>query len=262
MSAALKAGGRLVLKVGGAILDDAAKRAAFAASVARVIEELDASVVVVHGGGAQLSRQCERLGIDVQRNDRGLRITDEATLAAAVQVLAGEVNAALVTALSAASVAAIGMTGADAGLMKARRLDASLGAVGEVESVSAAVLDRLSHAGFVPVVATLAPELPETSGSSAAGSATAGSGGSSLLNVNADAAVAPIAAAYDADAVLFLSDVAAVLNGPVLESAEPLESLSPASAKELEASGALGGGMIPKVDAALAAVNALPNALV
>ncbi|MFT5731552.1 MAG: acetylglutamate kinase [Planctomycetota bacterium] len=235
---------RVLVKIGGSVLDDPVTRARFAASVAEAVHELFLDVVIVHGGGAQLSRHQERLGLEVKRNDRGLRITDPETAVAAVQVLGGEVNAALVSALAAASVRSIGLTCADGGLASARVLDPALGSVGEITSVDASVLVDLTAARFVPVIATVAPDEADALGAR-------------FLNVNADAAVAPIARAWGAEAVLFLSDVAAVLDGD-----RTVTSLSPEGAARLEKRGVLQGGMIPKVEAALAAAIALPSTLV
>lgn len=230
---------RIVMKVGGAIVDDTKARAAFAESVAEVVTA-GAQIVLVHGGGVQLTRHQEALGLKVQRDARGLRVTNPATAKAAVQVLGGEVNADLVAALVHAGVRAVGLTGADAGLMTVKPLDPALGCVGEVECVSAAVLRDLASAGFVSIIATVAPHREF-----------------GFLNVNADSAVAPIAAAFDAHDVLFLSDV------PCVRGADgALESLSESEATKLEAEGVLAGGMIPKVDAALAAAKALPQSRV
>ncbi|MEL6903853.1 MAG: acetylglutamate kinase [Planctomycetota bacterium] len=227
------------MKVGGAVLEEPASRARFAASV-RAAVDAGLAPLVVHGGGVQLTRLAASLGLETERVD-GLRVTSHAMARAALQALAGEVNGELVAALSGAGVRALGVTGADAGLMRASVLDPALGLVGEVSNVDATVLDDLIGAGFVPVVATLAPS-PE-----------------GFLNVNADDAVAPLARAADASAALFLSDVAHVLG----ESGEPLDALGPARAEALRANGTIAGGMVPKVAAALSAAQGLgPGATV
>ncbi len=235
---------RVLVKIGGAALDDPTLRGRFASSVRDAIDSLGVDIAVVHGGGPQLSRFQEQLGIEVKRNDRGLRITGPETARAAVCVLGGEVNAALVSSLTAASVRSIGLTCADGGLATARVFDPALGAVGEIVAVDPSVIEDLASAGFVPVIATLASDPAEPLGGR-------------FLNVNADAAVAPIAAAWGADAVLFLSDVAGVLCG-----GKHVSSLDAAGAAHLESTGTLHGGMIPKVEAAIAATAALPGALV
>ncbi len=228
---------RLVVKVGGAILDSQDAREAFAASVSAA-QARGQSVVVIHGGGAQVSRLTDALGLPAKRV-RGLRVTDEPTALAAVQVLRGQVNAELTAALVAQGVTALGLSGIDAGLFEVRQLDPELGQVGEVVRVNAKVLKVLLSHGFTPVIATMAAK------------------GGAFYNVNADAAVAPVAAAMQADAVLFLSDVSHVLDGK-----EPIFELSPPSARGLMDSGVIQGGMIPKVEAALDAARALTGSLV
>lgn len=232
---------RLVVKVGGAILDSVDAREAFAASVAAA-QARGQSVIVIHGGGAQVSRLTDALGLPAKRV-RGLRVTDEPTALAAVQVLRGQVNAELTAALVAQGVTAIGLSGIDAGLFEVRQLDSELypglGQVGEVVRVKAKVLKVLLAHGFTPVIATMAAK------------------DGAFYNVNADAAVAPVAAAMNADAVLFLSDVSHVLDGK-----EPIFKLSAPSARGLMDSGVIQGGMIPKVEAALDAARALSGSLV
>jgi len=225
---------RVLVKVGGRVLDDAECRAAFAASVAAAVAA-GHDVVVVHGGGAQLTRLAERLGLGAEERVDGLRVTGPEQLRAALQALAGEVNADLVLALGAAGVRAIGVTGADGGLMRATQRDPRLGLVGDVAAVDGSVVDDLVGAGFSPVVATLAP--------SPLG----------FLNVNADGAVAPLAAAAGADAVLFLSDVPHVRG----EGDAALDSIDASEAARLRAAGVIAGGMIPKVEAGLAAAAAV-----
>ena len=231
---------RILVKVGGAILDDAGTRARFAASVAAA-RERGQEVVVIHGGGAQVSRLTDALGLEPRRV-RGLRVTDDGTARAVLQVLGGEVNAVLVAALQRAGVPAVGLTGADGGLFKAGVVDPALGHVGAVDEVNPEVLTALGAAGYVPVVATVTPRPDDVD---------------VFLNVNADMAVAPIAQAWGADAVLFLSDVPHVRDG-----AERIPHLDGASASALEASGVIAGGMIPKVEAAVAAAEARPAATV
>lgn len=238
---------RIVIKIGGAALEEPAPRAAFARAVAS-IRAAGADVVVVHGGGNQVGRLSERLGLPTKRV-AGLRVTDAATAEVVLAVLGGEVARKLAAALVAAGVPALSLTGADAGLFSARRLvhpDADLGYVGEVRHVDGDVLQRLSAAGFVPLVASVAPD------------ADADADDDCFLNINADHAVAPLAAAFGADAVLFLSDVPGVLDA----SRARLAELTPEATRTLVHEGVISGGMLPKVDAALAAAAANPSALV
>ncbi|MEM7203095.1 MAG: acetylglutamate kinase [Planctomycetota bacterium] len=233
---------RLVVKVGGAGLRGAASRAEFATAVARA-GEAGHQLVLVHGGGPQIRAMAERLGVP-QRDADGLRITDDATVEVVTAVLGGTVNKALVLALHGAGVAAVGLCGADGGTVQVRRHQPDgrdLGHVGEVSEVRPQLLELLLGAGYVPVLAPLAPLLPGAAGDP-----------SQLHNVNADAAAAPIARALNADALLFLTDVPA-LRGP---GGERLARIDPAGAARLRADGVLGGGMVPKTDAALAAARA------
>ena len=123
-----------------AILDDAGTRARFAASVGAA-RASGHEVVVIHGGGAQVSRLTDALGL-VPRRVRGLRVTDDGTARAVLQVLGGEVNAVLVAALQGAGVPAVGLTGADGGLFKAGVVDPVLGHVGAVEAHAAVTVER------------------------------------------------------------------------------------------------------------------------
>ena len=224
---------KIVVKVGGAILDDPAARTAFAKSVA-ACRESGSSLVIVHGGGAQISRLTEALGIVAQRVD-GLRVTDAATALATVQALRGEVNSSLTAALVREGVRALGISGVDAGLIHATRVDQALGFVGKARSADSKVLRDLAGNGFTPVVATVA-DSPD-----------------GFLNINADAAVAAVAEAFSADAVLFLSDVEHVRGPGADGSGERIARIDPLSAKTLVQNDVIVGGMLPKVEAALEA---------
>lgn len=218
---------RIVVKVGGAILDDVATRTVFAKSVADC-REAGTSLVIVHGGGAQISRLTEALGIVAERVD-GLRVTDAATALATVQALRGEVNSSLTASLVREGVRALGISGVDAGLIHATRARESLGFVGRALSADSRVLRDLTGSGFTPVVATVA-DSPD-----------------GFLNINADAAVAAIAEAFRADAVLFLSDVEHVRG----KTGGRIPEIDPGSAKALAGDEVIVGGMLPKVAAAL-----------
>lgn len=195
--------------------------------------------VVVHGGGVLISDWLSRHGVET-RFERGLRVTDAPTLEVVVAVLAGLINKQLVAALAAAGGRAAGLSGADGGLLRARRADEPLGYVGEVADVDTRPLLDLLEDGFVPVVAPIALEWEEES--------TTGQ----LLNVNADTAAGAIAAALTARSLVFLTDVPGIRDG----SGETLGSLSPGRAEELTESGVIQGGMLPKVEACLRAAGA------
>jgi acetylglutamate kinase len=231
---------RLVVKVGGAQLEEKEARAHFARAVARARED-GHQVVVVHGGGDQIRSFAERLALPQSYRD-GLRVTDAATAEVVTAVLAGLVNKHLVAELGAAGVPAVGLCGADASCLQVERhapAGHDLGYVGAVCRVDTALLEQLLRAGYVPVVATVAPLAPDAEGAR-----------DHLYNVNADLAAGPLARALAADALLFLTDVPGVLD----EGRRLVARLSRAEADRLRAGGVLEGGMVPKVAAAQAAL--------
>ena len=197
-------------------------------------------VVVVHGGGPQIDAELAAHGIVSKRVD-GLRVTDAATLAVTERVLCGEVNKSLVRAFLRRGAPAVGISGEDAGLVRARpmlsRDGAPLGFVGHVAAIEPKILTTLLDAGFLPVVAPVAVD--ETS-------ATA-------LNVNADTTAGAIAGALGADAFLIVTDVARVR----LDVNDPNSGIARMTAgdaaRHLE-SGLFTGGMRPKIESALFAL--------
>ncbi|HXK34485.1 MAG TPA: acetylglutamate kinase [Dehalococcoidia bacterium] len=224
----------IVVKVGGSTLGSHDTSLADVAALRRS----GRSVVVVHGGGAAISSWLERVGVKAEFV-RGLRVTDAAALEVVVGVLAGVVNKTLVAGLSALGAPALGLSGADSLILQARRFDEALGFVGEVSRVNPFPLQELLRLGYVPVVAPIAIEAE-------------GEGGAQLLNTNADTAAGAIAAALGAARLVFLTDVGGVMDGDK----NVLPRLSPAEARALIASGVAGGGMIPKLEAAIAAAAA------
>lgn len=203
-----------------------------AASVAWLARAAPPGTVVVHGGGNEVAEWSRRLGIEPREQD-GLRVTDAATLDVAVAVLGGLVNTRLVAALGAGGRSAVGLTGADGRMLRLRRRDRSLGAVGEVTAADSGLLDTLIAAGSLPVVASigLGPD-------------------GDLLNVNADEAAGAIAAARRG-LLLLCTDVAGVeLDGVVVE------QLGAAQAEQMLADGSASAGMRPKLRAALVAARA------
>jgi acetylglutamate kinase len=195
--------------------------------------------VIVHGGGALISDWLSRHRVET-RFERGLRVTDAATLEVVVAVLAGLVNKQLVAALAAAGGRAAGLSGADGGLLKAFRADESLGFVGEVADVDTRPLLDLLADGIVPVVAPIALEWEEESPTG------------QLLNVNADTAAGAVAAALKAGSLVFLTDVPGIRG----EDGKTVEGLSSEAAEGLTRAGVIEGGMIPKVEACLKAAAA------
>lgn len=214
-----------VVKVGGRLVEEAGSRAAL---VGR-LEELSGPWILVHGGGGEISRLQERLGLPVTVRN-GLRVTTEEGVRVASMVLSGWVNKRLVSDLLGGRIGAVGLSGEDGGLLRAELRDGGrLGAVGRVVSVDPAPVRALLAAGFVPVVSPLAR----------------GPGGRPL-NVNADEAAAALAVALDASELDLVSDVPGVMRGGV-----PLDELGVDEAEALRRSGEVGGGMAVKVASAL-----------
>jgi acetylglutamate kinase len=194
-------------------------------------------IVVVHGGGAAISAWLARTGIEA-KFVRGLRVTDAASLEVVVAVLAGAINTQLVAELGRLGAPAIGLSGADAGMLQARRYDDELGFVGKIERVDPGPVEELLRLGYLPVVAPIAIE--------------AGGAAAQLLNTNADTAAGELAAALRAERLVFLTDVDAVLDA----GKRPLAQLTSNEAGALIESGAAAGGMIPKLEAAIRAAAA------
>jgi acetylglutamate kinase len=222
---------QLVLKIGGNELDDPA----FVAELARVVAGLRPAPVLVHGGGKEIGVIQRALGGE-PRFVGGLRVTDEYALQAAEMVLCGLVSTRLVAALLGAGADAQGLSGVDRGLIRAERQahpEGDLGRVGRPVAVRAEVLRDLLVQAVVPVVApiSLGPE--------------------GAYNVNADEAAGAIASALEDAEVVFVTNVPGVLAGGAL-----VPRLTQAEIADLIADGTISGGMIPKVRAALTALQA------
>jgi acetylglutamate kinase len=192
--------------------------------------------LLVHGGGTLVSSWLSRLGSSV-RFHSGQRVTDAEALPVVTAVLAGLVNKELVAALQQRGVPALGLSGADGALLRARVFEPELGLVGEVTEVDVPLLRSLLAQGLLPV---LAPIALEWEGGAASGR---------LLNVNADLAAGAVAAALGARLLVLLTDVPGVLDGH----GRLKERLTAAEAARLMEAGVIGGGMLPKVEACLRA---------
>jgi len=220
-------GGAIVLKLGGRALEgDAAL-----AELARDLTALAGRAVIVHGGGAEVTAWCARLGIDA-RFEGGRRVTDEATLEVATAVLAGLANKRLVAGLRAHGVNAIGVAALDGGIARVvRHSDPALGEVGVVEAIDTSLLNALLARGLTPVIASI------------------GAWGGKLLNVNADDLAARLAPALGAEALVLLSDTPGLKLG-----GEVVPALDLAALEGALASPEVTGGMAPKLEAARTAV--------
>jgi acetylglutamate kinase len=225
-------GRTVVVKIGGAALEDQALRVQFAQDV-MLLDWVGIHVVVVHGGGKQIDAMLDRLGIEARFVD-GQRVTDFATLEVVEMVLAGSMTQQLVRLINHTGGAAVGLSGADGGLARARIADPALGRVGEITAIDRTVIDRLI-ADFIPVIAPVAT----------------GDDGRAL-NVNADVFAARLAQALCAEKLIMLTDTPGVLDATGVL----IPTLDARAAEELVARGVITGGMIPKVDNALAALAA------
>jgi len=224
---------KALIKIGGTLLDDPGSRNAIARQIARVAAS-GVAVTVVHGGGKQMTRFLEERGVK-SIFVRGLRVTTEETIDAVLKVLAGTVNTQLVAALGLAGAKAVGLTGIDSALACAEQLDAELGFVGRVVSSDPRLLDTLTGAGYIPVVACVA-----------------GGAKGEVFNVNGDSMAVAVASGFAAGRLVFLTDVPGVMNAE--EQVVPV--LTAADCRSLIDTGVATGGMQAKLNAATDAVSA------
>jgi acetylglutamate kinase len=234
----------VVVKYGGHAMGEEDLARAFARDIV-LLEQAAINPVVVHGGGPQIQSMLERLGIKSEFA-AGLRITDAAAVEVVEMVLAGSINKQIVGYINEAGGKALGLSGKDANLVVARKVrrkvvDPSshiekivdLGLVGEPETVNASVIEQLIGRDMILVLAPVA---------------TSAHGGT--LNVNADTFAGAIAGALKAKRLLLLTDVPGVLDG----SKNLVKELSVDAARRLIADGTISGGMIPKVETAIEAL--------
>jgi acetylglutamate kinase len=191
--------------------------------------------VVVHGGGPQISELMNRLGKQTEFRN-GLRVTDAETVDIARMVLVGQVNPQLVAAINVHGPLAVGLSGADAGLIVAAPRDPELGFVGDVTEVNPTIINRLLNEELIPVVATI--------GSDLAGQA---------YNINADTVAAAIAEALGAEKLVYLTDIEG-LRRDVGDAESLIRQTTPEELDALMADGTIAGGMIPKVTSCVHAV--------
>ena len=227
-------GAVVVVKYGGNAMVDPALARGVADDVV-LLRAVGLRPVVVHGGGPQISALMARLGKEPEFRD-GLRVTDAETVDIARMVLVGKVNRDIVSAINVHGPLAVGLSGEDAGLILAGARNPELGYVGDVASVNPTILHRLLAEELIPVVSTI--------GSDPSGQA---------YNINADTVAGALAEALAAEKAVFLTDVAGLL----ADVDDPASLISRTTARELAAmiaDGRLAGGMIPKIAAALHAV--------
>ncbi len=228
----------IVVKLGGRTQSDPA----LPATLAALWTSTGGALVIVHGGGDQISA-LQRLRGEEPVFVGGRRVTTEGALELVRMVLSGLANKQLVSALVGAGAPAVGISGEDAGLLEATPIDfATFGYAGSPSRVNTGVVHALLAAGYLPVISPVARN--------ADGAGVASGSGAGALNVNGDDAAASIAAALGADELFLLADVPGVLDGDK----QRIATLSPAESDALVASGTAGGGMAAKLEASALAL--------
>ena len=246
------AGKTFVVKYGGHAMGDAGLARDFAEDIV-LLKAVGINPVVVHGGGPQIGAMLKKLGVESEFID-GLRVTDAETAKVAEMVLSGAINKELVGWINAAGGRAVGISGKDGGFVRASKVQRTkkdpdsnieriidLGFVGEPEHVDRTVIDTISSAGMIPVIAPIG----------------VGEDGHTY-NINADTMAGAVAGALGASRLLLLTDVAGVLD----KSGALLTDLDPAAIAALQADGAISGGMIPKIETCVSAIEAGVDAAV
>jgi acetylglutamate kinase len=239
------AGKTILVKYGGHAMGDEAIAESFARDIV-LLKQVGIDPIVVHGGGPQIGQMLQRLKIKSDFID-GLRVTDRATVEIVEMVLSGSINKQIVSAINRVGGTAIGLSGKDGDLIRARKLARTkrdpdsniekvldLGFVGEPEAINTKVLETLERSDIIPVIAPIG----------------VGADGETY-NINADTVAGAVAAAMDAVRLLLLTDIAGVLDAEK----RLISEMSAAQARALIADGTISGGMIPKVETCLEAVD-------
>ena len=237
-------GKTVVVKYGGnAMISDELRRAVISDLI--LLHLVGIRVVVVHGGGPEITEMLRKIGEESRFVD-GLRYTDEETMDVVQQVLCGKVNKNLVATLNQTGGRAVGLCGMDAGLFQARMLDEKYGLVGEITAVEPRVVVDSLENGYIPVVSTVAQ----------------GTDGPAAYNINADTAAAKLAVALGAEKLLLLTDVRGLLRDPADEGTL-LPEVRLSQVPGLVKDGVIMGGMLPKVECCVEAVRSgVKNAVI
>ena len=229
-------GKTMVVKYGGNAMKDDTMIDSFARDIV-LMKAVGMNPVVVHGGGPQIGAHLERLGKKSEFID-GMRVTDAETMDVVEMMLGGLVNKAVVAAINRQGGRAVGLTGKDGGLIRARKMmlpgGQDVGQVGEVEQIDPRVISHLEAGGFIPVIAPV--------GVGAVGEA---------YNINADIAAGKLASVLKAEKLMLLTNIQGLLD----KSGQVLTGLKVAQVEALIADGTIYGGMLPKIGCALDAVN-------
>ncbi|AVO38330.1 acetylglutamate kinase [Pukyongiella litopenaei] len=232
-------GAIVVIKLGGHAMGSDEGMESFARDIV-LMQQVGVNPVIVHGGGPMINAMLDRLNIRSEFVN-GKRVTDAATVEVVEMVLSGLVNKRIVQAINAQGGRAVGLSGKDAGLMTCDMTDPALGFVGTPSEMNPALMHTLFENDMIPVIAPL-------------GGGRAGE----TFNVNGDTAAGAIAAALKADRLLLLTDVAGVKDGD----GAVVTELKAAQIRAMTADGTIAGGMIPKTETALGALDAGVRAVV
>ncbi|MEN9315726.1 MAG: Acetylglutamate kinase [Pseudomonadota bacterium] len=241
-------GRTIVIKYGGNAMTDEKLKRSFAHDVV-LLKLVGMNPVVVHGGGPQIEQLLSKVG---KKGEfiQGMRVTDEETMGLVEMVLAGQVNKEIVELINHAGGKAVGLTGQDGGLIRARKMlladkdapggQVDIGQVGEIEAIDPSVIGTLTSSGFIPVIAPI------------------GSGaGGETYNINADLVAGKLAEVLKAEKLVLLSNIPGVLD----KSGQLLTGLTARRIDELFADGTISGGMLPKISSALDAARGGVNSV-
>jgi acetylglutamate kinase len=229
---------KVLIKLGGTLLDEPAKRADIARQLAAASNLCE--LAVVHGGGKQVTKFLEERGVQSEFVN-GLRVSDEAVIDAVTKVIAGGVNKQLVAALLAAGRPAVGISGVDGGMVSARQLNEQLKFTGKPISTDGKLLDLLISGGYLPVIACIA-----------------GDSDGHIFNVNADQLAVSCAVGWHADKLFFLTDVSGVRD----RDGTTMQRIDPEGVRQLVASGVAHGGMQAKLESSVWALESGLNEVV
>ncbi len=232
-------GATVVIKFGGHAMGDDAAMERFARDIV-LMKQTNVHPVIVHGGGPMINAMLEKLGVKSEFVN-GKRVTDAATMEVVEMVLSGSVNKRIVAAINAQGGKAVGLSGKDANLMICEPADEALGLVGKPVDIDPSVITAFQDTDFIPVVAPIG----------------AGRDGETY-NINGDTAAGAIAAALNADRLLLLTDVAGVKDAD----GDVVTELTPETVRQLTDKGVIAGGMIPKTETALSAIEGGVRAVV
>ena len=224
----------VVIKYGGnAMINEELKDAVMGDIV--LLSLIGIKVVLVHGGGPEISDMLKRVGKE-SRFENGLRVTDKETAEIVEMVLAGKVNKSLVSLLQSKGGNAIGLSGMDGYLIKAKQLDEKLGNVGEITDINTKPITDMLDCGYIPVVSTVGVDDE-----------------GNIYNINADTAAARIAGMLKAESMISMTDIAGILRDKD-DPSTLIEKINVSEAPLLMADGIISGGMIPKVECCVEAI--------